>query len=617
MTTDLLKASRKLDILYRKSIGKSKSDTIHSKYLKYRNIHNKNKRDTKIQHYDKLLSKYNTNIRKTWQILNNITGRLRDKTGISDTFVVNGEQISDKNLIANHFCSYFTNIGKTYASSMPKSDKLFNSYLGSKPNPSSLYFTPTGPTEIITILKACKAKKSTGDDGISMILLKQLCEPCSVPLSMIINISLEQGIVPNAMKLAKVIPIYKAKSKQEFNNYRPISLLSNISKLLERVVHNRLYSFLTQYNVLYDSQYGFRPKRSTIDAITEFTSELLPTLDINEKCLSVYLDLSKAFDTINHNILLKKLEYYGIRGMALEWFRSYLFQRRQYVSYLSTNSDTEIMSFGVPQGSVLGPLLFILYSNDIPRPLSYCKSILFADDTTIYLNGNNLNVLYEQVNSDLKSLTDWFRANQLSVNPTKTKYILFSKKVTPMTDGLFLKIDNEKLEQVNSTKFLGVFIDSHLTWENHIEHCKSKVSSGIYALNMSKHVLKQSHLKILYYSLIHSHLTYGLILWGNALQKYISKLERVQKKAIRAITRSKFNAPSSPVFRELNILKLRDLYKLNVGTFLYKFVYKTLPVPLLRLYIYHGDTHDHMTRHSTDPKAPTAYSRDNATQFSL
>ena len=160
MTTDLLKASRKLDILYRKSIGKSKSDTIHSKYLKYRNIHNKNKRDTKIQHYDKLLSKYNTNIRKTWQILNNITGRLRDKTGISDTFVVNGEQISDENLIANHFCSYFTNIGKTYASSIPKSDKLFNSYLGSKPNPSSLYFTPTGPTEIITILKACKAKKA-------------------------------------------------------------------------------------------------------------------------------------------------------------------------------------------------------------------------------------------------------------------------------------------------------------------------------------------------------------------------------------------------------------------------------------------------------------------------
>ena len=177
--------------------------------------------DTKIQCYYNLLSKYNKNIHKTWQILNNITGRLRDKTGISDTFVVNGQQISDINLIANHFCSYFTNIGKTYASYIPKSDKLFNTSLGNKPIPSSLYFTPTGPTEILTILKACKATKSTGDEGISMFLLKQLCEPCSVPLSMII-ISLEQGIVPNAMKLDKVIPIYKAKSKQEFNNYRSI-----------------------------------------------------------------------------------------------------------------------------------------------------------------------------------------------------------------------------------------------------------------------------------------------------------------------------------------------------------------------------------------------------------
>ena len=139
--------------------------------------------------------------------------------------------------------------------------------------------------------------------------------------------------------------------------------------------------------------------------------------------------------------------------------------------------------------------------------------------------------MYEQVNSDLKSLTDWFRANQLSVYPTKTKYIVSSKNVTPMTDGLFLQIDNEKLEQVNSTKFLKIFTKLHLTWENHIEHCKSKVSSGIYALNISKHVLRQSHLKILYYCLVHSHLTYGLILWGNALQKSISKLERVQKTA--------------------------------------------------------------------------------------
>ena len=304
-------------------------------------------------------------------------------------------------------------------------------FLGNNPNPSSMYFIPTGPNEIIKILKSCKAKKSTGDDGISMILLKQLSESCSVPLAMIINMSLEQGIVPDAMKLARVIPIHKSKSKQEFNNYRPISLLSSISKVLEKVVHNRLYSFLTKHNLLYCRQYGFRPKRSTIDAITEFTADVLPSLDSKKKCLSVYLDLSKAFDTINHDILLRKLQYYGVRGTTLAWFRSYLDQRRQYVSYLGTQSNTMVMSFGVPQGSVLGPLLFILYSNDTPNSLIHCKTILFADDTTVYIAGDNQQALYDQVNTDLKNLTDWFRANQLSVNPSKPNISYFQEMYNP------------------------------------------------------------------------------------------------------------------------------------------------------------------------------------------
>ncbi len=282
-----------------------------------------------------------------------------------------------------------------------------------------------------------------------MHLLKQLCEPCSVPITHLVNMSLEQGIVPDAMKLARVIPIHKAKSKEEFNNYRPISLLSNVSKVLEKVVHKRLYSFLAKHNILYSNQYGFRPKRSTIDAITEFNSDVLPSLDAKQKCLSVYLGLSKAFDTINHGILMLKLQYYGIRGKALEWFESYLDQRRQYVSYLGINSPIRTIAYGVPQGSVLGPLLFILYSNDLPQALSHCKTILFADDTTIFKTGNNMEQIFEQVNADLHTLNDWFRANQLSVNPTKTKYILFSKHGNVDTySDLFLNIENETLERV-------------------------------------------------------------------------------------------------------------------------------------------------------------------------
>ena len=533
-----------------------------------------------------------------------MTGRCNDKSTLVETLMINDRAITDTGEIAGEFCSFFSNIGKQYAEAIPNSNRTPHSFLQGQPNRHSAYFTPTGPTEIKSILKSFKSKRSSGDDGISMEFLKQIADSISLPIAMIVNMSLEQGVVPDAMKLAKVIPIYKAKSRDSLTNYRPISLLSNISKILEKVVHRRLYSFITKHDLLYGSQYGFRPQRSTIDALAQFTADVLPSLDNKEFCLSVYLDLSKAFDTIKHSTLLAKLAHYGIRGQALDWFRSYLAQRRQYVSCGGKSSNILAVEYGVPQGSVLGPLLFIIYSNDLPMCLGSCKTILFADDTTLYITGRNIRDMSTKMNADLSVLSDWFRANKLSANPLKTKFILFSRKGVRPSHEITLSMDGHLLDQVQNTKFLGLHFDENLIWDIHIDNCRKKVARGIFAMNMAKNVLKHKHLKILYHSLIHSHLSYGTILWGNTYQKHLHRLEVAQKRAIRVIAGVPYNSHSSELFQKLDILKLRDIYNSQIGKFMYNFTHGELPRPLSRIYIFHGDGHGHNTRHRADPKAP-------------
>ena len=544
------------------------------------------KKDAKRTYYRNLLNKHKYDIRKTWKVMNTIIGRTRDKTSIPSTFIIDGVEEANANKIGNAFCDYFTNIGKKTADGITPSKHNVEHYMNSAKNRTSMFFTPTDPIEVSKIIRALNSKKSSGHDGLNSILIKSLGDEISLPLTLIINNSLSSGIVPDDMKLAKVVPLFKSKNKQLFTNYRPISLLPVFSKILEKVVHKRLYSFLLMNKILYPRQYGFRHGHSTCDAVLDFTHDMLEALENRESSIGVYLDLSKAFDTLDHGVLLKKLSHYGIRGTTLKWFKSYLINRKQYVLFSGGKSNVHRMPTGVPQGSVLGPLLFIVYTNDIPSVLTHTKAILYADDTTLYASSLNVRDLFEHVTQDLHNLTDWFRANKLSLNTSMTKYMWFNEPnnyYNKENDPLCITLENETLDRVRNTKFLGITIDDSLKWDKHIEYCRKKIAGGIYALNSSKRTLSTEHLKMLYNSIIQPYLTYGNILWGNALQKYIHPLEVQQNKAMRCIYGVKYNASATPLYKRANVLKLKDSHALQLAKLAYCYTCNDLPSPMRKM----------------------------------
>ena len=422
----------------------------------------------------------------------------------------------------NKFCDYFSEVGRKYAANIPPAVKHFKEHMCHNKH-NSFFMFPTDSIEVSRLLRSMKSKTSTGHDGFSSKLIKQLAPSISYPISIIINRSFETGIVPISMKIAKIVPIYKAKDKTDMGNYRPISLLPTVSKILEKAVHHRLYSYCKAENILYADQYGFQPQRSTIDAIAKFTSNVALLTENKDTTMAVFLDLSKAFDTIDHNILLDKLNYYGIRGLALEWFRNYLSDRTQFVSYKGNNSGFQNVTCGVPQGSVLGPLLFILYTNDLPNVLKHSKCILFADDTTIFQTSHNLTYLRECIEYDMECLSDWFRANKLSLNVQKTQFVVFSPPNTTQRNMISIKIGTENIQRVSHGKFLGIIIDETLNWGPHIDYVAKKIASGSYAINTVKKYLSVRNLKSLYYSFVHSYISYGAMIWSSATKHRLQK----------------------------------------------------------------------------------------------
>lgn len=605
MTPAILKSSRTSNRLYKDCHNMSKCHPRYIKFIKYRNLFNKTKREAKFSYYREQINEHRNDSAKTWKILNVLIGKTSNKHDISSYFKIDGTLTDNKLIISNEFCNFFSNIGKNLAQQIPTSQFSFSKFLKNSTE-SSIFFTPTDYEEISKIILKLKPQKSSGIDGISNILIKKISNSIISPLCIAINKSLQSGQVPNILKTAKVIPIYKSKDEQLFTNYRPISLLPNISKILEKVVHKRIYKFFNDKELLFHSQYGFRNNHSTNLAISELMSSILKGFDEKKYTLGLFLDLSKAFDTIDHDILIAKLYHYGIRGVALTWLKNYLTGRNQYVEFKGTKSNMLPVSCGVPQGSVLGPLLFIIYMNDLPNALTHSSSILFADDTTIHHTHENIDILFANMNIDLNYVTEWFKANKLSLNTLKTHFILFHSKNMEIPEVIpQITLANTVIQNVAQVVFLGLTLDSNVEWKMHIRNIEAKLSSSLYIIRQVRNLLPPDILKTLYYSLIFSKLQYGIMHWGNKsvfaynVNRIISQLD----KAICAICGTKYTRNTDPLFAKCKILKFDDIVKLEMLKFMYSYSQSTLPPPLMNLFHDNRDFHNYQTRHANDPRS--------------
>ena len=544
-------------------------------YNLFRNRVNRENSKAKKKHYAEYFEANLNNIKKTWEGIRKIVN-IKKTSSKTSQLNINGKIIDDDKQLATKFNEYFVNVGPQTDNSIPRVPDISpTNFLQNRIN-TNFIIAHISNEEILDVIKTLE-NKSTGPSSIPLKLLSLIPDLIIMPLAFIINLSIMTGEYPNLLKIVKVVPIHKGGSTQDINNYRPISLLSIFDKIIEKIMHNRVYEFLENHEVLTPNQFGFRKKNSTVNALAQITEKIKMSIGRGKYGCGVFIDLRKACDTVNHNILLTKLEHYGIRDNILKWFQSYLSDRKQYVSINGTSSQLLNITCGVPQGSVLGPLLFLLYINDLPNVSEILEFSLFADDTNIYLESESLQTLALIINREIDKLYVWLNVNRLSLNISKTNYILFHPYNKPMKQNIEIKINGNLISEKEYIKYLGVLIDSTLSWKYQISSLCKKVSRAIGVMHKLKAFVPTQVMKSIYYSLVYSHIIYAIEVWGSTFHTELNKIFILQKRAIRLMNQRGNTpflpgplTPSNPIFVKLNTLKVTDIYKYQISKFIFK-----------------------------------------------
>ena len=580
ITKDILRSIKEREKIHRMFVKEKeglKKEILHQKYKKLRNNIVTLCRVGKKSYYEKYFTENANNIKNTWKGIKSIINIKSSNRFHPTSLTVRDKTISDPKEIADTFNIYFSTIASKLQSKIHHTGHDFHKYLDNR-NEYSFFITPTDKHEIIKIIMDISINKATGPNSIPTNLLHIIKDNISGHLSDIVNLSFRTGKYFEILKISKTVPIFKEKgSYLDCCNYRPISLLSNINKIIEKLMYYRLYNFLSSHNCIYKFQFGFRNKYSTTHALLNLTEDIRKALDENLFSIGIFIDLQKAFDTVDHEILLTKLNYYGVRGVANEWFRSYLKNRQQFVSINGFNSNLTKMLYGVPQGSVLGPLLFLIYINDLHKSIKYCTIRHFADDTTMLNKNGSLKQLQKRLNLDLRNLNNWLKANKISLNAGKTELMIFRHPNKKINYNLKIKINGKKLFPSEWVKYLGIIFDSHLNWCHHIDRLAPRLSRANGMLSKIRHYVPVDTLRTIYHGIFSSLMSYGSLVWGQFINKNVSRITKLQDKAIRIINFAQFIDSRNPLYKNSKILKFEDHIKVQNCLFIHDCIKGNIP----------------------------------------
>lgn len=585
MTPGLIRCSRHRDKLHSESRKFPHDEHKKLVYSRYRNFYVSLLRRLKSEYESKELNDNKNCPKKLWKSINRISHR----TPLNSNDRAQ-ELLSPKNgskfeaLKASN--TYFTSVGKNLARSILSSLSETQESLAAKtslnnPPLNSFFISPTDEQEIISLINKLDPNSSPGIDQINNKILKAVKSSIATPLVSIFNRSITSGYFPKTWKTAVVVPIYKGGAKNDPGNYRPISLLGSISKLLERIVNERLMKYLEQNNYLSDSQFGFRRGKSTEDAVNLLTNVVSTHLDNGSSCIGVFLDLAKAFDTVSVPILLRKLEGFGIRGTALDWFTSYLTERNQCIRIGHLVSEVQPVSFGVPQGSILGPTLFILYMNDICSvPVKNADIICYADDTALIFHDTSWEQVRLRTEDGMNLISQWLSKNLLTLNTAKTKFLCFHKTIASSPPVILdqMKIhscqggnrrlcDCSLIKKADFLRYLGVMIDDKLSFKEHITLMSSRVRKIIHVMKNLREAANGRILKTVYLALCQSIINYCILAWGGCAKSTLIPLERAQRGVLKVALFKPILYPTAALFNEAEVLSVRRLFLVRAAVY--------------------------------------------------